>query len=106
MEVQTPAAAAALRPGSGGTVASHLAPFSLALLLLPFAGLLRRSGRRLSRVLSILLLFAAGAAAVAGISGCNSGASSHGQPASYTVYITGTSGTLSHTSPSITLTVK
>jgi hypothetical protein len=93
------------QPSAGRRLASRLAPYSLALLLLPFAGWMRKAGNRFSRILSILLLLAAGAA-VAGMSGCNSGGFFGQQQKSYTVTVTGTSGTLSHTSPGITLTVE
>jgi hypothetical protein len=93
-------------PNAGGTFASRLAPFSLALLLLPFVGRLRKAGRRFSRMLPILLLLIAGMAAMAGMSGCNSTIGFFGQAQqSYTVGVTGTSGTLSHTS-NVTLTVE
>ena len=71
---------------------SKLAPFSLALVLLPFAGRLRRAGKRLSRSISVLLLLAAGMAAVCGIGACGSGSGffAH-QQKTYTVTITGTS---------------
>jgi hypothetical protein len=88
------------------TVARRMAPFALALILLPFAGRLRRAGRRMSRMLSILLLMVAGMAAVAGLSGCGS---TNGffaqQQQSYTVTITGTAGALSH-STTVTLIVE
>jgi hypothetical protein len=93
---------------TGNTLASRLAPFSLALLLLPFVGRLRKAGRRFGRMLPILLLLLliAGMAAVAGMSGCNSTIGFFGQAQqSYTVGVTGTSGTLSHTS-NVTLTVE
>jgi CSLREA domain-containing protein len=93
-------------PGWGGSLTSKLAPFSMALLLLPFVGRLHKAGKRFSRMLSILLLLAAGAAAVAGLSGCGSTIGFFGQPQkSYTVGVTATSGMLSHTS-NVTLTVE
>jgi CSLREA domain-containing protein len=91
---------------TGNTLASRLAPFSLALLLLPFVGRLRKAGRRFGRMLPVLLLLLAGMAAMAGMSGCNSTIGFFGQAQqSYTVGVTGTSGTLSHTS-NVTLTVE
>jgi len=90
--------------GSGG-LASGLSSLSFALLLLPFAGRLRRMGNGLSRRLSVLLLSVAAMAAVAGISGCGSQVDASARPAvDYTVTITATSGTLTH-SATVTLTV-
>jgi hypothetical protein len=81
--------------GAGSNFVSHLAPFSLALLLLPFAGRLRKSGIRLGRLLTILLLAVAGMAAVAGMNGC--GVEAH---KSYSITITASSGSLSHSTTS------
>jgi len=90
----------------GDTLASRLAPFSLALLLLPFVGRLRRAGKRFGRMLTVVLLLIAGMAAMIGMSGCGSTIGFFGQAQqSYTVGVTGTSGTLSHTS-NVTLTVE
>ncbi len=86
----------------GGSLASRLAGISLALLLLPFVGRLRRAGKRFSRMLPILLLLIAGLAAAVGLSGC---IGRFGPPQIYTVTVTATSGTLSHTS-NVTLTVE
>jgi hypothetical protein len=92
--------------GAGSNLASRLAPFSLALLLLPFAGRLRKSGKRLGRLLSVLLLLGAGMAAMAGLSGCGSNTGFFAQTQqSYTVTVTVSSGSLSHTS-TVTLTVE
>jgi hypothetical protein len=95
--------------GSGGTsggLVSRLAPLSLALVLLPFAGRLRRTGKRLGRMMSVLLLLAAGMAAVAGMSACGTATGFFAnQKQTYTVTVTGTSGALSHSS-TVTLTVE
>jgi len=81
----------------------------LGILLLPFAGKMRRAGKRLGRTMVILLLLTVGIASMAGISGCtNSGASSTSsaqQKQTYTMVETVTSGALSH-SATITLTVE
>jgi hypothetical protein len=84
-----------------------LAPFSLALLLLPFTGRLRKSRKRLARSLSMLFLLIAGISTVAGLSGCGGNSSSYiGQAQkSYTIMVTGTSGSLSHSTP-VTLTIE
>jgi hypothetical protein len=90
---------------SGGMF-SKLAPLSLAMILLPFAGRLRRSGKRLSRKVSVLLLLAAGIAAVGSLSACVSGSGYFAQQQqTYTVNVTGTAGALSH-STTATLTVE
>jgi hypothetical protein len=78
----------------------------LGILLLPFVGRMRRTGRRLSRLLSILLLLIAGMTAMAGVSGCGSSTGFFAQAQkSYTVTATATAGTLSH-STTIMLTVE
>jgi hypothetical protein len=76
------------------------------ILLLPFAAKWRRAGKQLGRAISLLLLLAVGAAALAGLSGCGT---SNGffdqQQKSYVVTVTLTSGALSH-STNVTLTVE
>jgi hypothetical protein len=79
-----------------------LAPITLGILLLPFAGKMRRSGKRLGRLCCLLLLLLASAGAVAGLSGCGIGNGFNGQPQTTSnLTVTATSGVLSHT---ITLT--
>jgi sugar lactone lactonase YvrE len=76
------------------------------ILLLPFARRLRRASKRLRKGLSLLLLLAAGAAAVAGMSGCGSTNGYFGQSQqTYTVTITATSGNVSR-STTVSLTVE
>jgi hypothetical protein len=88
------------------TTAQRLAPFSLALLLLPFAFRLRRTGKRLRNTICVLAMLTAGLAAVAGISSCGSGTGYFAQQQkTYTVTVTGSAGTLSH-SANLTLTVE
>jgi hypothetical protein len=83
-----------------------LAPLSLALLLLPFVGRLRRSSRRLMRLAAVLLLVLAGAGAAATLTGCGSTTGFFASPqTTYNVTITGTSGALSHAT-TVTLTVQ
>jgi len=77
-------------------------PLLLGILLLPFSRGLRQAGRRLQRVLPLLMLVIAVTGLFAGLTGCGS-ASGHAQI--YTVTVTGTSGTLSH-STSLSVTVK
>ncbi len=81
-------------------------PLILGLLILPFAQKLRRTGKRLSGKLTFLLMLIAGTAGFTAMTGCSS---SNGffaqQQQSYTITITATSGTLSH-STNVTLTVE
>jgi hypothetical protein len=113
---QTQTAAAARHPDlrptpnhpdtAGGKFAVRMAPFALAFVLLPFARRLRGAGRRMGRMLSVLLLIVAGIAAVAGLSGCGSASGFFAQQGqSYTVTVTGTAGGLSH-SATVNLTVE
>jgi len=76
-----------------GGIGSKLAPLALALLLLPFAGRLRKTRKRLGRWMSVLLLLAA-MGAVTGLSGCQWLSGVLGS--SYNVSVTATSGSLSH----------
>jgi hypothetical protein len=81
-------------------------PMILGILLLPLAGRLRRRGKKLGRVMCMLLLWTAGAAAMAGLTGCGSTSGYFGQKQqTYTIMVTATSGSLSHTT-SVTLTVE
>ncbi len=98
--IQLPQTSAGSEWAPLGGAAGRLAPLTLALLLLPLAGRLRRGGKRIGRPISLLLL------AMAGLSGCGSIGGSLGQTSqTYTVSVTGTSGTLSH-SATVTLTVE
>ena len=106
LAVQLPNSTASLKRehSSGGKMPLVL----LGILLLPFAGRMRRAGRVLGRsTLSILLLLAVSLAATVGLSGCGSLATGFfGQaPQNYTVIVTVTSGNLSH-STTLTLSVE
>jgi hypothetical protein len=104
LTIQLPQTAAALHPTHD--LGRGLVPFALALLLLPFAGRLRRAGRRFGRTVSLLLLLGVTITAAVGLSGCGSASGFFGQQqTTYTVTVTGTSGALSH-STTVTLTVE
>jgi hypothetical protein len=81
-------------------------PLLWGILLLPFAGSMRRVRKRLGRKFSVLLLMAIGVAAMAGLSSCSSTNGFYDQSTkSFTIVVTGTSGALSH-STTVTLTVQ
>jgi len=100
LTIQLPPSIAALHHGNG---MNQIAPFALALLFLPFAGLMRKHAKRFGRTTWIVLLLIASAATIAGVAGC--GGFFVQPPATYTVSLTGTSGNLSYSTP-LTLTVE
>jgi hypothetical protein len=84
---------------------SKLPFLPLALLVLPFAGKMRRVGKRLGQAMPVILLLIAGIASAACISGCGGkSTSTTSTPVTYTIHVTGTAGSLSH-SMDVTLTV-
>jgi hypothetical protein len=91
-------------------IGSKIPPLAWGVLLLPFAGRMRRASKRLVRSISLLLLLVAGMAAMAGLSGCGSGNGTGTgfylqQPQTYTIVVTATSSALTH-STTLTLTVQ
>jgi sugar lactone lactonase YvrE len=89
-----------------GTPASKMPPLLWGILLLPFAGKLRRAGKRMGRTMLLLLLLTAGAAGIAGLTGCGTNNGFFGQPQkAYNITVTVTAGSLSH-STHLTLTVQ
>jgi hypothetical protein len=108
LSIQLPYTTAAAQPGSGmgGRLAARMAPLTLALLLLPFAGKLRRAGKRMGRTISLLLLLVAGMAAMTGLTGCGSNSGFFSQPKqNYSVTVTVSAGTQSQSS-TLSLTVQ
>ena len=98
LQVQLPSSASLERPGrpfGGGAL-----PLAFCLVLLPFAGRLRKVGRRWQ---SLAVLALVGAALTLGLNGCGGKSSLKAQ--SYTLTVTGTSGPLSHAT-TLKLTVK
>jgi sugar lactone lactonase YvrE len=90
----------------GKPMGKGLASVALALLVLPFAGRVRKRAKGLRRLVLIALLILVGAGASVGLSGCGTTTGFFGTvQQSYAVTVTGTSGTLSH-SKAVTLTVE
>jgi hypothetical protein len=84
----------------------QIPPVLFGLLLLPFAGLMRRIGKRLGQTILVLMLAIAGLTAMAALNGCGSRNGFFGQQQkTYTVTVIATSGTLSH-STNLTLNVE
>ncbi len=69
-----------------------IAPLALAALLLPLAGRLRKAGKRLAKLAAVVLLAIAGITATVTLSGCGANTA-----AVYQINVTGTSGSLVHT---------
>ncbi len=63
-------AASAAQAAPAPALGRHLAPLALALLLLPFASRMRRNGRRLGGLLTVLILLC-GAAAMTALTSCS-----------------------------------
>jgi sugar lactone lactonase YvrE len=70
-------------------------PVALGLLLLPFAGNWRKAARRMNRMNWMIVLGLSSLAMIAGLTGCSSGGSGSSAQ-TYTLTITATSGSLSH----------
>jgi hypothetical protein len=87
-------------PLSGGAL-----PVALGMILLPFAGRVRRMSRRLKGMVCLMVVAIAGAAFVSGCGGGSGGGSSTPPPQNYTLTVTGTSGSLSNNF-TVTLTVE
>jgi len=104
LTIQAPSQTASVAAQS--TPASTMPLMLWGILLLPFAGKLRRAGKRTGRTISLLLLLTAGAAGIAGLSGCGTNNGFFGQPQkAYNITVTVTAGSLSH-STHLTLTVQ
>ena len=103
MTVQTASVAAA-----NHAPATPFNPLLLGMLLLPLAGARRilRAQRRFARWTSLAVLSVLSLAAVAGLAGCGSSAGFFAQrPQSYTITVTATGGTVTH-SAAVNLTVQ
>jgi hypothetical protein len=90
----SPVMQSGVEPDSNGQLA-------WALLLLPLAGTrrLRRSRKRMQRLMAIAVFLFVGGAGLATITGCGSGNGFFGQaPQNYSVTVTATAGTVQHAS--------
>jgi sugar lactone lactonase YvrE len=106
LTIKVPSQSASLRHRDlrhNDLLALKLSPVMLGMLLPPFGGTIRRAAGKRGRTLRLLLLLLAGTSLL-GITGCGEGPSSQ-QSQTYTVTMTATSGTLSH-STILMLTVR
>jgi hypothetical protein len=102
LTITAPSTTASNRNDSG--IGRSMTPTTLGLLLIPFAGCLRRTGKRLGRRGMLLFLLIASALLTAGVSGCGGSFFAQSQH-SYNVTVTVAAGSLTHTS-NVTLTVE
>jgi hypothetical protein len=81
----------------GNATGRTLPPVLWGLLLLPFGWKLRRAGKRMGRMIALVLLLTASLAAVTAVGGCggSSGGGGGSQSSSYTITATATAGTVS-----------
>ena len=78
-------------PKTPGNSKLPVAPLALALMLLPLAGGLRKAGKRFTKMLALVILAIAGITATVTLSGCGANTA-----AVYQIQVTGTSGSLVH----------
>jgi hypothetical protein len=88
--------------GISGKFVSRIVPLTLGFVVLPFAGMLRLTRKRLFRTISTLSLLLGIMALAGGVEGCGSVSGTLNR--NYTLVVTGTSGTISN-SVQVTLTV-
>jgi streptogramin lyase len=106
VSIQVPTTTSSAMSADRYLLGRRFAPHALGMLLLPFARRIRRTGRRMSKIVSVILLMLASLVATAGLSACGSTNGFFSQGAkSYDVRITVTSGSVSR-STNMTLTVQ
>jgi hypothetical protein len=103
LSIQLPASSSRLDPQ--GETGRKIPPVLWGVLLLPFASRLRRTGKRVRRAISMMLLLAASLAVVTALGGCGGGSSSNSsQSSDYTITVNATAGAVS-SSTTLTLIV-
>ena len=101
LSFQVPGASASLAPPERPGSSNRMPALALCLLVLPFARRLRRVGKRLNRMTTLLMVLA-----IIGLSGCGARNGFFAQQQqTYNVTVTISTGALSH-STSLTLTVE
>jgi streptogramin lyase len=81
------------QPGQNNRTKLPVAPLALALMLLPLAGRLRKAGKRMSRMIAMVLLAIAGITATATLIGCGSNSA-----VAFDIVVTASGGADSHSS--------